>query len=357
MSDLATWLGSIHHTCADLVAPLDANYGVETVDDLLLLEPSDVTAIIETLKRVHAKKFCGALEALRKNTLAAETAPWGDAKDAQASLGVAPPAEPSAGVSAEAKASARRTALLKAYANGCTTGGYTAFAHHTGAGHKGVKLEDLAPPARYIFDRRFDGVLQEEVDALRKGNANDELTTGGLRKSVFNKDTLPKSRQARQAAGTSLYSSSVRAAQVGCFTQPYSQTPLDLANRPAWHADIGISTKGPVELGTGPGGTNRWLEDPRALKQEVSALRQQVDDTKSANAAKIEELTRQLDATRLELTTQEQAKRSRISSVGVDVTASSKKQKTNIKRPVVSGSFKHFIEASNPQQQCSRSCR
>eukprot|EP01049_Picozoa_sp_SAG25_P013585 SAG25_NODE_2148_length_1894_cov_1.398886_1_plen_493_part_01 len=64
MGDLAAWLGAIHTTCAALVGPLDDDYGVETVEDLRLLEPEDIEALADTLKRVPAKKFRAALEVL-----------------------------------------------------------------------------------------------------------------------------------------------------------------------------------------------------------------------------------------------------------------------------------------------------
>jgi hypothetical protein len=64
MGDLAAWLGAIHKTCTELLGPLDDDYGVDTVEDMLLLDSDDVKALTDTLKKVPAKKFRAALEAL-----------------------------------------------------------------------------------------------------------------------------------------------------------------------------------------------------------------------------------------------------------------------------------------------------
>jgi hypothetical protein len=42
MGDLASWLGDVHKTCVALLGPLDDEYGVEEVDDLLNLDPEDI---------------------------------------------------------------------------------------------------------------------------------------------------------------------------------------------------------------------------------------------------------------------------------------------------------------------------
>jgi hypothetical protein len=74
MGDLHAWLGAIHKTCVALLAPLDGDYGVETVEDLLNLEPEDIDRLVALLKRSPGKNFRAALAAL-----AIETATPGDA--------------------------------------------------------------------------------------------------------------------------------------------------------------------------------------------------------------------------------------------------------------------------------------
>ena len=50
MADLASWLSSINKACGALLAPLEDDYGVEKVEDLLLLDPDDVKALTDTLR-------------------------------------------------------------------------------------------------------------------------------------------------------------------------------------------------------------------------------------------------------------------------------------------------------------------
>eukprot|EP01047_Picozoa_sp_COSAG01_P010114 COSAG01_NODE_425_length_17240_cov_29.899306_1_plen_458_part_10 len=77
MGDLAAWLSAVHPTCTALLAPLDAEYGVGEVSDLLDLEPDDIDKLEALLKRSPGKKFRRALEAL-----AIDTALPGDAAGA-----------------------------------------------------------------------------------------------------------------------------------------------------------------------------------------------------------------------------------------------------------------------------------
>eukprot|EP01047_Picozoa_sp_COSAG01_P045471 COSAG01_NODE_4189_length_5250_cov_12.234735_6_plen_339_part_01 len=77
MGDLAAWLGAIHKTCGDLLAPLDDDYGVETVEDLLNLDAEDIDQLVALLKKSPGKNFRKALEAL-----AIDAAPPGDAAGA-----------------------------------------------------------------------------------------------------------------------------------------------------------------------------------------------------------------------------------------------------------------------------------
>ena len=62
---LGEWLEAI--SCAALLDALD-DYGVETTEDLLLLDPPDITTLAGSLKKVQAKKFETALEALRSGS-------------------------------------------------------------------------------------------------------------------------------------------------------------------------------------------------------------------------------------------------------------------------------------------------
>ena len=55
MGDLAAWLSAVHKTCVELLGPLDDDYGVETVQDLLNLEPEDIDKLVEKLKRSPGK--------------------------------------------------------------------------------------------------------------------------------------------------------------------------------------------------------------------------------------------------------------------------------------------------------------
>eukprot|EP01047_Picozoa_sp_COSAG01_P117699 COSAG01_NODE_46364_length_400_cov_8.435216_1_plen_67_part_10 len=64
MGDLAAWLSAVHPTCAALLGPLDTEYGVGEVNDLLDLEPDDIDKLEALLKRSPGKKFRRALEAL-----------------------------------------------------------------------------------------------------------------------------------------------------------------------------------------------------------------------------------------------------------------------------------------------------
>eukprot|EP01047_Picozoa_sp_COSAG01_P077265 COSAG01_NODE_13854_length_1526_cov_5.946741_1_plen_317_part_01 len=64
MGDLAAWLSAIHKTCVELLAPLDDDYGVETVQDLLNLEPEDIDKLVDKLKRSPGKNFRAAISAL-----------------------------------------------------------------------------------------------------------------------------------------------------------------------------------------------------------------------------------------------------------------------------------------------------
>jgi serine/threonine protein kinase len=64
MSDLAAWLSAVHKGCAALSGPLEDDYGVEEAEDLLVLTPEEVEALVSTLKPVPARKFRAALEAL-----------------------------------------------------------------------------------------------------------------------------------------------------------------------------------------------------------------------------------------------------------------------------------------------------
>jgi hypothetical protein len=74
MGDLEAWLGAIHKTCATLLRPLDDDYGVEEVQDLVHLKPEEVEALTSTLKPVPARKFCAAVEALATDdTLSGDT--------------------------------------------------------------------------------------------------------------------------------------------------------------------------------------------------------------------------------------------------------------------------------------------
>ena len=62
---LGEWLEAI--SCAALLDALD-DYGVETTEDLLLLDPPDIATLAGSLKKVQAKKFETALEALRSGS-------------------------------------------------------------------------------------------------------------------------------------------------------------------------------------------------------------------------------------------------------------------------------------------------
>eukprot|EP01047_Picozoa_sp_COSAG01_P074934 COSAG01_NODE_12680_length_1700_cov_11.066209_1_plen_377_part_10 len=64
MGDLAAWLVAVHKSCPVLEAPLDDEYGIDEVEDLLLLEPQHIDKLCDLLKMAPAKKFRAALEAL-----------------------------------------------------------------------------------------------------------------------------------------------------------------------------------------------------------------------------------------------------------------------------------------------------
>eukprot|EP01047_Picozoa_sp_COSAG01_P074174 COSAG01_NODE_12311_length_1762_cov_1.805773_1_plen_315_part_01 len=64
MGDLAAWLGAIHKTCGALLTPLDNDYGVETVEDLLNLDAEDIDQLVTLLKKSPGKNFRKALEVL-----------------------------------------------------------------------------------------------------------------------------------------------------------------------------------------------------------------------------------------------------------------------------------------------------
>ena len=51
---LAEWLEGVR--CAELSAPLDA-LGVESVEDLTMLEPADIESLVAPLKQIPARKF------------------------------------------------------------------------------------------------------------------------------------------------------------------------------------------------------------------------------------------------------------------------------------------------------------
>ena len=71
MASLGEWLERIK--CSALLDQLD-DYGVETTEDLLLLDPPDVKNLAGLLKKVQAKKFETALDALRGGGDTAESA-------------------------------------------------------------------------------------------------------------------------------------------------------------------------------------------------------------------------------------------------------------------------------------------
>eukprot|EP01047_Picozoa_sp_COSAG01_P037456 COSAG01_NODE_2977_length_6764_cov_17.259865_1_plen_748_part_00 len=64
MGDLAAWLDAIHKTCATLLGPLDDDYGIDVVQDLVNLEPAHIDRLVDMLKMNPGKKFRKALEAL-----------------------------------------------------------------------------------------------------------------------------------------------------------------------------------------------------------------------------------------------------------------------------------------------------
>eukprot|EP01047_Picozoa_sp_COSAG01_P071365 COSAG01_NODE_11056_length_2018_cov_1.075000_2_plen_238_part_00 len=64
MGDLRAWLCSVHQTCEGLLEPLDDEYGVKEVEELLLLDPEHVEQLCDLLKVVPAKKFRRALESI-----------------------------------------------------------------------------------------------------------------------------------------------------------------------------------------------------------------------------------------------------------------------------------------------------
>ena len=78
---LAAWLDSI--SCSALLEQLD-DYGVETTEDLLLLDPPDIAALAGSLKKVQAKKFEAALGGLRGGGGGGGGAAAGAAEDARA---------------------------------------------------------------------------------------------------------------------------------------------------------------------------------------------------------------------------------------------------------------------------------
>jgi hypothetical protein len=61
-NDLESWLGAIK--CGALLGPLQ-ELGAEGVDDLLDLEPEDVTGLVTQLKKIQANKFNKALKSLQ----------------------------------------------------------------------------------------------------------------------------------------------------------------------------------------------------------------------------------------------------------------------------------------------------
>eukprot|EP01047_Picozoa_sp_COSAG01_P124204 COSAG01_NODE_53174_length_341_cov_0.636364_1_plen_64_part_01 len=64
MGDLNAWLSAVHKTCTALLRPLDDDYGVAEVEDLLDLEPEHLDQLVAMLNVSPGKKFLRALEAL-----------------------------------------------------------------------------------------------------------------------------------------------------------------------------------------------------------------------------------------------------------------------------------------------------
>jgi hypothetical protein len=77
MGDLAAWLSAVHKTCVEILGHLEEEYGVDEVEGLLDLDPEDVDALVDRLKKSPGKKFRRALEAL-----AIDAPPPGDAAGA-----------------------------------------------------------------------------------------------------------------------------------------------------------------------------------------------------------------------------------------------------------------------------------
>eukprot|EP01047_Picozoa_sp_COSAG01_P057406 COSAG01_NODE_6633_length_3569_cov_13.963689_2_plen_518_part_00 len=65
MGDLVAWLGAIHKTCSALATPLDDEYGIDEVEDLVNLEPGHIDHLVDMLKMNPGKKFRKAVEALQ----------------------------------------------------------------------------------------------------------------------------------------------------------------------------------------------------------------------------------------------------------------------------------------------------
>ena len=61
MSDLAAWLSAVK--CGALLGSLGAEYGVDTVDELLDLDPDDIDALCALVKKSPSKQFRRALDA------------------------------------------------------------------------------------------------------------------------------------------------------------------------------------------------------------------------------------------------------------------------------------------------------
>ena len=62
MASLAAWLAGVK--CSQLLRPLDA-LGVETVDDLVLLEKEDIDELCAKVKKIPARKFRNGVDALQ----------------------------------------------------------------------------------------------------------------------------------------------------------------------------------------------------------------------------------------------------------------------------------------------------
>eukprot|EP01048_Picozoa_sp_COSAG05_P001957 COSAG05_NODE_72_length_21963_cov_153.494535_13_plen_512_part_00 len=161
MVTLKDWLASI--SCGSVEEPLDI-YGVETVEDLLLLDPEDIEVATKDLKKVQLKKFTAALESLRGG-------------------GAAAPAEPSTAAPATAPAAAPATAPAAKAAAEAEVNRSERAEILVGSTAKTVP-EAKTDPAALNEDLPGDGNENGE-DKNKSTSANDPLTQQAVGETIY----------------------------------------------------------------------------------------------------------------------------------------------------------------------------